>query len=117
MSASKQKYRSIVRISKAKLTKMIEQATADAYGDSEQVTGWITMIEENLLVPFKMAVVGVEVIGQRVDLDHHEHIITACRGGRAWQPPSILDLPLPPTPPPDGAEWIEAYQRWQAENR
>jgi hypothetical protein len=23
----------------------------------------------------------------------------------------ILDLPLP-TPPPDGAEWIEAYRHW-----
>jgi hypothetical protein len=23
-----------------------------------------------------------------------------------------LDLPLP-TPPPDGAEWIEAYRQWR----
>jgi len=29
---------------------MIEQATVDAYGDSEQITGWFTMIEENLAV-------------------------------------------------------------------
>lgn len=116
MSAGKQKYRSIVRISKAKLTKMIEQATADAYGDSEEVTGWFTMIEENLLVPFKTTVVGVEVIVQRVDLDHNEQIVAVCRRGRARQSLSILDLPLP-TPPPDGAEWIEAYRRWRAENR
>lgn len=116
MSASKQKYRSIVRIRKAKLTKMIEQATADAYGDSEQVTGWFTMIEENLLVPFKTTVVGVEVIVQRVDLDYNEQIVAVCRRGRARQSLSILDLPLP-TPPPDGAEWIEAYRRWRAKNR
>ena len=116
MSASmKQRRRSIVRISKAKLTEMIEQATADAYGDSEQVTGWFTMIEENLVVPFKTTVVGIQVIVHRVDLNHSEQIIAVCRRGRARQSLSILDLPLP-TPPPNGADWIEAYRRWRAEN-
>jgi hypothetical protein len=28
------------RISKARLAAMIEEATIDAYGDSEQTTGW-----------------------------------------------------------------------------
>jgi hypothetical protein len=32
---------------------MIEQATVDAYGESEQTTGWFTMIDENLAVPFE----------------------------------------------------------------
>ena len=113
MSARKHKGRRIVRISKAKLTEMIEQATVDAYSESEQVTGWFTMIEENLAVPFKTTVVGVQVIVQRVDLDRSDQIIAVCRRGRARQSLSILDLPLP-TPPPDGAEWIEAYRRWRA---
>jgi hypothetical protein len=113
MSPRTHKSRSIVRISKAKLTEMIEQATVDAYGEAEQVTGWFTMIEENLAVPFSTTVVGVQVIVQRVDLDRSEQIIAVCRRGRALQPVSILDLPLP-TPPPDGAEWIEGYRRWRA---
>jgi uncharacterized hydantoinase/oxoprolinase family protein len=113
MSARKHKGRSIVRISKAKLTEMIEQATVDAYGEAEQVTGWFTMIEGNLAVPFKTTVVGVQVIVQRVDLDCSDQIIVVCRRGRVRQSLSILDLPLP-TPPPDGAEWIEAYRRWRA---
>ena len=116
MSARKQRRRGIARISKAKLTEMIEQATADAYGDSEQVTGWFTMIEENLAVPFKTTVVGVQVIVHRVDLDHSEQIIAVCRRGRARQSLSILDLSLP-TPPPDGSDWIEAYRRWRADTR
>jgi len=33
------------RLSKARLAAMIEEATVDAYGESEQITGWYTMIE------------------------------------------------------------------------
>jgi hypothetical protein len=95
MSARIHKGRSIVRIGKARLTEMIE---------------------ENLAVPFKTTVVGVQVIVQRVDLDRSEQIIAVCRRGRLRQSLSILDLPLP-TPPPDGADWIEAYRRWRAESR
>ena len=40
----------------------------------------------------------------------HE-IIAICRCDTHKQTIPILDLPLP-APPPDGAEWIEAYRRW-----
>ena len=40
-------------ISKAKLDELIEEATIDAYGDSEQRVGFYTMIEENLALPFE----------------------------------------------------------------
>ena len=75
MSARKHKGRSVVRISKARLADMIEQATVDAYGESEQITGWFTMIEEHLAVPFKTTVVGVQIIVQLVDLDRSDQII------------------------------------------
>ena len=116
MSAEKRKSRQrFAPLTKARLAEMIEQATVDAYGESEQVTGWFTMIEENLAVPFETMVLGVPVTVERVDLNRGEQIVAICRRGRARQLLSILDLPLP-TPPPDGAEWIEAYRRWRAEN-
>lgn len=90
---------------------MFEQATVDAYNDSEQTTGWLTMIDENLAVPFETTVLGVPVTVVRIDLDRSEQIVAICRRGRDHQSLPILDLPLP-TPPPDGAEWIEAYRRW-----
>ena len=62
----------------------ISRARLDCHERSEQITGWFTMIEENLAIPFDTTVLGVPVI-----------------------------VPLP-TPPPDGAEWIEAYRRWLA---
>jgi hypothetical protein len=39
MSAGKRKKRHAPRLTKARLAEMIEQATVDAYGDSEQITG------------------------------------------------------------------------------
>jgi hypothetical protein len=95
---------------------MIEQATVDAYGDSEQITGWFTIVEENLAVPFDTKVLGIPVTVERVDLDHNEQIVAICRRGRARQSLPIISLPLP-TPRPGGAEWIEAYRHWRAEGR
>jgi hypothetical protein len=94
---------------------MIEQATVDACGDSEQITGWFTMIEEHLAVPFEPKMLGVPVTVERVDLDGSGQIVAICRRGRARQSLPIIDLPLPTTLP-DGAEWIEAFRHWCAES-
>ncbi len=114
MRATKRKNRQVPRISKARLQEMIEQATVDAYDESEQITAWFTMIEENLAVPFETMVLGVSVTVERIDLNRSEQIVAACRRGRDRQALPILDLPLP-APPPDGAEWIEAYRKWRGE--
>lgn len=90
---------------------MAEEATVDCYNESEQTTGWFTMMEENLVVPFETTVLGVPVTVDRVDLNRSEQIVAICRRGRDRQSLPILDLPLP-TPPPEGAEWIEAYRYW-----
>src|ERR1700730_11726396 len=108
------KNRRLPRISKARLEEMIEQATVDAYNESEQITGWFTMIDEKLAVPFETTVLGVPVTVERLDLNRSEQIVAICKRGRSRQLLPILDLPLP-TPPPDGAEWVEAYRRWRAE--
>ena len=99
------------RISKQMLEEMIEEATVDCYNESEQITGWFTMIDENLAVPFETTVLGVMVTVERVDLNRSEQIVAVCRVGRDRQTLPILDLPLP-TPQPAGAEWIEAYRHW-----
>ena len=98
-------------LSKAKLDKLIEEAIVDCYNDSEALTGFFTMIEENLAMPFVTQVLGVEVNISRIDLTDVDQILGVCVRGRARQAIPILDLPLP-DPPPKGAEWIEAYRRW-----
>ena len=98
-------------LSAAKLDKLIEEAIVDCYNDSEALTGFFTMIEENLATPFVTQVLGVEVDVNRIDLTDADQIVAVCVRGRTRQAIPILDLPLP-DPPPKGVEWIEAYRRW-----
>ena len=93
------------------LDKLIGEATVDCYNESEEISGIFTMIEENLAVPFKTTILGVDVTVERIDLNEGEEIVAVCRRGRHRQHVPILDLPLP-EPKPKGAEWIDAYRRW-----
>lgn len=102
----------MTNITKARLAEMIEEPMVDAYGESEQTTGWFTMIDENLAVPFQTKVLGVPVSVERVDLGDGEQIVAICRRGRESQSIPILDLPMP-SPSPKGAEWVEAYRQWR----
>jgi len=111
MTSKTRENRRALHLSKARLAEMIEEATVDAHGQSEQVTGWFTMIDENLEVPFETMVLGIAVTVERVDLSRGEQIVAICRRGRERQALPILDLQLPMSPP-EGAEWIEAYRRW-----
>ena len=100
-----------MKISAAKLERLIADATVDAYTDSEQRGGFLTMIEDNLALPFVTSVLGVEVSVECIDLTDADEIVAICRRGRTRQAIPILELPLP-KPGPKGAEWIEAYRRW-----
>ena len=97
--------------SKLRLEQLIEEATVDAHGDSEQRTAFLTVLQDNLDLPFEALVLGVPVRVERVDLTPADEIVAICRRGTTRQAIPVLDLPLP-SPPPAGAEWIEAYRRW-----
>ena len=101
----------MVRSDRARLDALIAEATVDCYNDSECVTGFYTMLVDNLAVPFQTVVLGVEVAVADIDLTDDEQIVALCTRGPSTQRIPILEIPLP-TPPPDGAEWIAAYRRW-----
>ena len=96
-------------LTRAELDEMVAEATVDAYGDHEQLSGFYTMIEDHLAVPLTTQVLGVEVTVRKVDL--RDDIVAICHRGRERLAIGILELPLP-DPPPDGAEWIAAYRYW-----
>jgi hypothetical protein len=96
----------------AELDALIEEATVDAYNDHEQITGLFTMLEEHLAVPFDTELLGIAVTVQKVDLTVEHEIVAICRRDGQQQAVPILDLPLRARRP-DGAEWIDAYQRWR----
>jgi calcium binding protein len=102
-----------MKLSRANIRKLIEAATVDAYNESEQRVGFFTMIEENLALPFKTSMMGVELLVERIDMNAGDEIVAVCRNGHARQRIrfNLLDLRIP-TPRPVGAEWIEAYRQW-----
>jgi hypothetical protein len=97
-------------MSRSELDALVAEATVDCYGDDEQLTGLFTMIEDYLAMPFTTQVLGVEVTVRRVTLVRRE-VVAVCYRGRIRQAIGLTDLPLP-SPPPQGAQWIEAYRHW-----
>jgi hypothetical protein len=91
---------------------MVEAATIDAFGYSEQAAGWHCVLDEDLRTPFDTEMLSVPVCVEKIDLLDDDSIVAVCRRGQHRQTVPILDLPMP-GPPPVGSEWIEAYRQWR----
>jgi hypothetical protein len=94
-----------------RLDALIEEVTVDAYGESEQATAFLTVLEECLALPFGATVLGEAVVLEKIDLSEADELIAVCRRRGKRQKVRLLDLQLP-VPRPEGAEWVAAYQRW-----
>jgi hypothetical protein len=94
------------------LERLTEEATVDAYGESEQATGFLTMLEENIELPFETEILGAAANVTGFDIDDRDQVIAICERGHQKQTIQLLALPLP-NPRPRGAEWIEAYRYWR----
>ena len=103
--------RAVTPSNRAALAALVAEATVDCYNDSECVTGFYTMLDEHLVLPFQTFVSGTEVTVSGIDLTAEECIVVICVRGQWRQRIPILDLPLP-TPRPAGAQWVEAYRHW-----
>ena len=60
-----------MNLSARKLDKMIKEATVDCYDELEQASGFFTMIEDHLAVPFATEVLGLEVSVVSVEMDEN----------------------------------------------
>jgi len=101
----------VAELSEGELNDLVEQDTVEAYDEYEQLASFDVVIEERLAVPFQTTVLGVEATVTKIDLLSGSGIVAICSRGKHRQAIGILDLPLP-TPPPAGAEWIDAYRHW-----
>ena len=99
-------------LSKARLDELVEEALVDAYGESEQVTGFYTMMENDLRLPFQTEILGMPVNVESIDITEDDQLVALCRKDKAKQRISLSELPLP-SPLPEGAEWIVAYRYWR----
>jgi Calcium binding len=98
-------------VSKARLEKLIAEAVVDAYTEQEQAVGFLTMIQDHLVLPFAVNILGVEAVVEKVEMTRDGRVVAVCRRNNVRQRIGILDLGLP-TPTPAGAEWIAAYHHW-----
>lgn len=94
------------------LDKLIEEATVDCYNEEEQASGFFAMIEENLTLPFRTCILGIEVSVVAVEMDNDGGLKAVCEHAGKQQRIGLTDLSLP-SPLPSGAEWIAAYRRWR----
>jgi len=92
-----------LKLSTARLDELIEETLVDAYGESEQATGFYTMLENDLRLPFETEILGVTVSVESIDLTEDDELVAVCRKGNTRQRISLSELPLP-SPLPEGAD-------------
>ncbi len=97
--------------SPSRLDALIEEATVDAYGDAEQATAFLTMLEEHLALPCEASVLGEVVVVEKIDIGHAGELIAICRRRGTHHKVGLSELELT-APRPLGAEWVAAYRRW-----
>ena len=73
------------RLGKRQLEALIEEAIIDAYGESEQRVGFLTMRQNDLECPFEIEILGAPAIVEGVDLNDAEDIVAICRRARHRQ--------------------------------
>jgi hypothetical protein len=90
-----------------RLNALIEEATVDCYDEEEQLQGLVSMMEENVVFPFR-----TKVIGEEVEVTDFTDTKAVCQHkGKEYQI-DITSLEWV-KPYPEGFEWIEAYLEWR----
>ncbi|MBI1813257.1 hypothetical protein HY285_03490 [Candidatus Peregrinibacteria bacterium] len=100
------------RTGEKRLGELIEEATVDAYDEHEQMSGFWSCIEENVVCPFRATVAGGDV--EVSEFCWEENAIEAvCRKGQKTYAIDVGSLEFN-EPLPKGYEWIEAYLSWRS---
>ncbi|MBI4454807.1 MAG: hypothetical protein HY644_02795 [Acidobacteria bacterium] len=102
------------KLDEQQVQEALDDALVDAYGDYEQHSGLLTMIEEQLRFPFQARVLGdvVTVVGMEWPEDDEFGLNLVCErsGQRHRIEARSVDL-LPPLP--DGHLYLAAYLEWK----
>ena len=99
-----------------RLQALIEEATVDCYGEDEELIGLWTMIEDQVVCPFRAKVVGEEVEVTSFEWPGGGKVFYAVcerKGKKHRVDLSSLEWMKPY---PEGFEWIEAYLAWREWN-
>lgn len=98
---------------KAQLRELIAEATVDANGEDEQHSGLLTMIQDEVVCPFKARVIGEEV--EVIDWEWPKEgfgLYAVCQRKGKKHKVDVNSLEWI-KPCPQGFQWIEAYLAWR----
>jgi hypothetical protein len=96
-----------------RLHALIEEATVDCYNEEEEHTGLLTMIEDNVVCPFRAKVIGEEVEVTDFEWAKSGYGLKAVCNRKGKK--HLVDITSLEwlDPRPEGFEWIEAYLAWR----
>jgi hypothetical protein len=96
-----------------RIRELIKEATVDCYGEYEQHSGLLTMIEDEVVCPFRAKVIGeeVEVTGFEWPKEGFGLYAVCQRKGKKHRV-DVNSLEWM-NPKPKGFPWIEAYLAWR----
>ena len=96
----------------AALDALIEELTVDAYGDEEQLVGFLTGAEDALTVGEIATVAGVEIRIVAVDCgpDARRGLLAVCERDHQRFELSVADLAFGPSS--ELGQIVAAYRRW-----
>jgi hypothetical protein len=96
-----------------RLATLVEEATVDAYGEEEQHSGLLTIIQDEVACPFKARVIGedVDVLDFEWPTEGYGLYAVCKRNGKKYRV-DVNSLEWV-KPYPKGFEWIEAYLFWR----
>jgi hypothetical protein len=95
------------------LEDLIEEATVDAYDEYEQRIGFLTMIQDNVSVPFEATLNDESVTVSEID-GNDRTIKAIIKHSNKSFPVDILDLKIDYSFV-KGSEWIAAYRKWEGQ--
>ena len=103
-------------INRARLDELIAEATLDCNGEEEEHTALLTIIEDQVVCPFRAKVIGATVEVTRFEWPKSGYgMLAVCRRkGRAYR----VDINSMEwiEPFPEGYQRIAAYQAWRKRN-
>jgi len=98
-----------------RLRTLIAEATVDCYSPEEELTGLWTMIEDQVVCPFRAKVIGETVNVTEFEWSKSGSFFAVCESKGKKHRVDLTSLEFI-EPHPVGFEWIEAYLAWREWN-
>ena len=71
----KRKIESLIPSEKKMYERIIEEATVDCYGEYEQISGWVCLLDESIPTPCNCLIGKEKAILEKIDTDDNSNVV------------------------------------------